>query len=79
MVREIEDDEELKEVDSVNHYTGGDKCQYRCGCVAGFVVSGVTTHGGVTFIGCRDCLRDARIYPIDNGWVDERTDAEVNA
>lgn len=69
---------ELQDVVEINHYTGGEKCQYDCDEIAEFVVKGMSSNGGVTFIGCRDCLNDALIRPIDNGWVDERTDKERN-
>lgn len=64
----------LREVVDVQHYTGGDKCHYGCGDVAEFVVVGTTGSTRVTFNGCRDCLNRAAIYPIDNEWVDARTD-----
>ena len=72
-------DRELRSVDEVNHYTGGDACQYQCGEPAEFVVRGSTGEHTVTFAGCRSCLNMAHIYPIDNEWVDERTDQERNA
>ena len=67
--------ERLDDIRDVRHYTGGDPCQYQCGDPAEFVVVGVELSGGkVTFAGCRDCLNRAAIYPIDNEWVDGRTD-----
>lgn len=73
-------DGELDDVRDVQHYTGGDACQYQCGEPAEFVVVGATFSGGrVTFAGCRKCLNRAAIYPIDNGWVDERTDQAKSA
>lgn len=74
MVRELDDDTRCLEVLNVEHYTGGEKCQYKCECMAEFVVVALTTEGRVTFVGCRECLNNARIRPIENGWVDERTD-----
>lgn len=68
----------LDTIKDVRHYTGGGKCHYDCGEPAEFVVEATTRESGgrktVTFAGCRDCLNDAVIYPIDNGWVDKRTD-----
>jgi len=79
MVRESKTDEEIKKINDVDHYTGGEQCQYDCDAIAEFVVKAETTAGGVNFIGCRDCLRSALIYPIENGWVDKRTDQVRNA
>lgn len=70
---------ELEEVVEVNHYTGGEACLYECGNVAEFVVVGRTGRGRVTFAGCRSCLNRSAIYPIDNDWVDERTDQVRNS
>ena len=70
---------QLREIKDVNHYTGGEKCQYQCGDLAEFVVRGSTGAESVTFAGCRDCLNKASIYPIENGWVDERTDQVRNS
>lgn len=74
MSNEHHESREMREITEVNHYTGGDKCQYGCGEVAEFVVRG--TDGGTiyTFAGCRSCLNKAAIYPVENEWVDERTD-----
>lgn len=66
--------DELQEVTEINHYTGGDRCHYHCGDLAEFVVQGKTGRSKVTFAACRSCLNRAYIYPIDNEWVDERTD-----
>lgn len=70
---------ELGAVLEINHYTGGDPCQYQCGEPAEFVVRGDAGAHIVTFAGCRSCLNAANIYPIDNEWVDERTDQVRNA
>lgn len=70
---------ELNEIEEIRHYTGGEACQYKCGSIAEFVVVGRGVGGKVTFAGCRSCLNRAAIYPIDNGWVDERTDQVRNS
>ena len=58
-------------IQSVEHYTGGDGCHYECASPAEFVVRArVNGDGLYTFVGCRDCLNEARIYPIDNDHVD---------
>lgn len=64
----------IQELRTVDHYTGGEECQYGCGEPAEYVVQGTTGTTTYTFAGCRECLNGARIYPIDSGWVDERTD-----
>lgn len=69
-------DRDLFDVVEINHYTGAEACHYECGDVAEFVVRGETDEGLVTFAGCRSCLKEARIYPIANGWVDERSASE---
>lgn len=63
----------LREIEDVRHYTGGDPCQYGCGEPAEFVVVGSSGARKTTFAGCQSCLNEAAIYPIDNDWVDERT------
>lgn len=72
-----------RSIDSINdirHYTGGGKCHYQCGEPGEFVVEATTREQSVvTFAGCRSCLNDAAIYPIDNGWVDELTDQRRTA
>lgn len=69
----------LREIEDVRHYTGGDPCQYECGEPAEFVVVGNSGTRQATFAGCRSCLNGAAIYPIDNDWVDERTDQWRNS
>lgn len=66
----------LNRISQINHYTGGDRCQYQCGDIAAFVVKGSSGEGTVSFVGCLDCLNSASIHPIKNGWVDERDNAE---
>lgn len=70
---------EFDEVVDIRHYTGGDPCQYKCGDPAEFVVVGKSGSTKFTFAGCRSCLNRSSIYPIDNEWVDERTDKVSNA
>ncbi|WPH59252.1 hypothetical protein AFNJKBDN_CDS0035 [Halorubrum virus V_ICIS4] len=58
-------------IDDIQHYTGADPCHYECGNPAAFVVQARGTDGReYTFAGCRACLNDARIYPIENDHVD---------
>lgn len=71
-----ETDGEIQEVTEINHYTGGDPCQYQCGEPAEFVVRGESGGSLITFAACRRCLNRSHIYPIDNEWVDARTDQE---
>lgn len=70
--------EHLDTIKDIRYYTGGGKCHYQCAEPGEFVVKATTRASGgrkvVTFAGCRDCLNAAAIYPIDNDWVDERTD-----
>ncbi|GAA0305627.1 hypothetical protein GCM10009066_19370 [Halarchaeum salinum] len=65
----------LQEVRKVDRHTGGDKCQYGCGDAAEFVVDGSTGSTRVSFVGCRSCLNQAAIYPIDDEWVGEVSDS----
>lgn len=65
----------IETIKDVRYYTGGGECHYQCGEPAEFVVEARTRNGAVIlFAGCRDCLNSAKIYPLDNDWVDERTD-----
>ncbi|MDB2293700.1 hypothetical protein PM085_15695 [Halorubrum ezzemoulense] len=58
-------------IDDIQHYTGADGCHYGCGSPGAFVVQARGVDGRTyTFCGCRECLNDARIYPIKNGHVD---------
>jgi len=66
----------LDKISDVRHYTGGDSCQYQCSEPAEFVVVGKSGTTVFTFAGCRSCLNRSAIYPIDNGWVDERSAGE---
>lgn len=62
----------FQEIAEIRYYTGGEKCQYQCGSMAEFVVVGKTGTEKHTFAGCQPCLNKASIYPVENGWVDER-------
>jgi len=67
---------EIEKIRNVKYYTGGGKCHYQCGSPAEFVVKASDGSKTATFAGCLDCLNQATIYPIRNGWVDERDHAE---
>lgn len=70
---------EPNKIREIHHFTGAQACHYGCGEPAEFVVSGTTGDREVTFAGCLVCLNRAAIYPIENRWVDERTDQVENA
>jgi len=65
-----QDDYVVNEITDIDHYNGGEMCQYRCGCIAEVVVTGGYSWWG-SFFGCVDCLADDGIYPIRDGWIDE--------
>lgn len=48
-------------------------CEYDdCTDASGFVVQGEVGRSLVTFVGCRECLNEKDIFPVENGWVDKQ-------